>query len=182
MFWPLDPRPEDIKLPDIAHALACVNRYNGHAPEPYSVAQHSVLVSRRAYSLSAGMLEAERINVARWGLLHDAAEAYIGDMPKPLKSQPEMVEFRRCEEKIMRAVAERFGLVGEEPPDVKQADLDLLVSEAAQFFPEVTRPAPWHVLGAVLDPVRFDVRPLPWKQARAEFARAFAQLWPELHR
>jgi hypothetical protein len=73
-FWPLDPRVEDVHLEDIAHALSNVCRYTGHVREFYSVAEHSVHVSWSC--------EPED---ALWGLLHDASEAYLADMARPVK-------------------------------------------------------------------------------------------------
>lgn len=73
-FYPLDPRPEDIDIADIASALSKLCRYTGHTKTFYSVAQHCVLVST--------LVPEEH---ARWGLLHDASEAYTGDMSRPMK-------------------------------------------------------------------------------------------------
>lgn len=175
-FWPLDPRPEEIRIVDIAHALACTNRYGGHAPYPYSVAQHSVLVLHRARELGLGLVTPEEdLNVARWALLHDAAEAYIGDMVRPLKRTPEMAPFREAEARIVQAVAQRFGLVGDEPWQVKQADLDLLTTEAAVFFPEAGRPLPWGRMGVRLD---LPMAQIDWTQAKAAFLDHFHALWP----
>lgn len=73
-FYPFSPAPEEVKTKDIAHALANICRFNGHTRGFYSVAAHSVHVSRLVPPEFA--LEA---------LLHDAAEAYVGDMVRPLK-------------------------------------------------------------------------------------------------
>lgn len=127
-FWPFDPLPSEIEIEDIAHALSLQCRFNGHIREFYSVAQHSVLVS--------AIIESAH---ARWGLLHDAAEAYIGDMVRPLKiGQP---DFRCVEAAVMAAVCARFGLQPEEPPEVKQADDILLMTERRDLL--VAPPAPW---------------------------------------
>ena len=73
-FWPLDPRPEEVRIEAIAHQLGNLCRFNGACKVFYSVAQHSVLVS---------YLVSKRYALA--GLLHDAAEAYLGDVIRPLK-------------------------------------------------------------------------------------------------
>lgn len=107
-----------ISLHDIAHSLALINRFNGHTVRPISVAEHSIGV--------ALMVPAEH----RLGaLLHDAAEAFVGDMAAPLKKLcPGFVEI---EELAHKAVAERFGLSGAalQTPEIRQADLDALVTE-----------------------------------------------------
>lgn len=148
-FFPLSPRPEDIDLEDVAHALAYQTRYTGHAPEAYTIAQHSVLVSARAAELVQkrnGTVDEVR-SAALWGLLHDASEAYIVDVPRPIK--PMLTNYRELEEKVMQAVAARFALPSTVLPEVKLADNDALVTEAHFFFPEAKRPAPWSVVGEV---------------------------------
>lgn len=120
-FWPLDPRPEEVEIADIAHALAMTCRYRGHCTRFYSVAEHSVLVSRH--------VPAEH---ALWGLLHDAAEAYSADIPRPLKR--ELAGWPDIEERILRAVCVRFGLPPEEPDCVKAADAALLSDERAALM------------------------------------------------
>ncbi len=87
MFYPLDPHPEDVHIVDIAHALANICRFGGHAKRFYSVAQHSVLVSR--------IVEPED---ALHGLMHDAAEAYVGDVVRPIKHMPGMAAYHAAEQ------------------------------------------------------------------------------------
>lgn len=114
---PISPDPHSIRLADIAHALSLICRWGGHCKEFYSVAQHSVIVS---YICPP--------SIAKWGLLHDAAEAYIGDMTRPLKLQ--MPAFRDAETTVMRAVATAFSLPWPEPEGLKEWDNILQVLEA----------------------------------------------------
>lgn len=118
-FYPLDPDPSEINPWDIAHALANICRWGGHCKTFYSVAQHSLWVSK--------LVSPEN---RKWALLHDAAEAYIGDMVWPLKHYGDFAaEFRAAEQRIMAAICERFHLPLEMPEEVKTADLIMLVTE-----------------------------------------------------
>ncbi len=104
-FWPNDPRPEDVNIHDIAHALSNQCRWSGHSDQFYSVAQHSALVFdviARRYPVFVEMQAA--------ALLHDAAEAYVIDVPHPVKRQPEMEWYRHMERRVTDAVSERFGI------------------------------------------------------------------------
>ena len=118
-FWPLLPNPADILIADIAHALAHQCRFGGHASKFYSVAEHSVHVSRLCPAQDA-----------LWDLLHDASEAYLVDLPRPLKRLPEFAPYREAERRLQRAVAERFGLAPEQPASVMAADDTMLWIEA----------------------------------------------------
>lgn len=113
---PFDLRPEDIDPEEIARALSNLCRFGGHLKQFYSVAQHSVLV--------ASVLPDD---LAFVGLLHDATEAYCGDMVRPIKSR--MPEYKLLESSIWRVIAERFGLPLELPPEVKVADDRVLMTE-----------------------------------------------------
>jgi hypothetical protein len=118
-FWPLDPNPEKILIADIAHALAHQCRFGGHASKFYSVAEHSVHVSHLCLP-----------EHALWGLLHDASEAYLVDLPRPLKLLPEFAVYREAERRLQRAVAARFGLPPDQPAKVTEADDTMLWIEA----------------------------------------------------
>ncbi len=115
-FWPLDPRPEEIDIIDIAHSLSMMCRYGGHTSRFYSVAEHSVLVSIKAKPMNA-----------LWGLLHDASEAYAVDIPRPLKRY--LSGYAAIENSIMRAVCERFGLDPTPPAEIKEIDDRIIEDE-----------------------------------------------------
>ncbi len=105
----LYPRPQDICIEDIAHHLSMTCRYQGAVHRFYSVAEHSVLVS---YMVPK--------KYAFYGLMHDAQEAYVGDMPTPLKRN--MPEFQEIEDRNWKAVAIEFVLPIALPFEVKAAD------------------------------------------------------------
>lgn len=109
---PLRIRPSDIEIEDIAHALARICRYGGHVSGFYSVARHSLLVAEH--------VETEH---ALYGLLHDASEAYIGDVITELKHADDMSLYRSLETRVMSKIAERFGLNHPFPASVKEADV-----------------------------------------------------------
>ncbi|MFH1495895.1 MAG: phosphohydrolase, partial [Pseudomonadota bacterium] len=94
-FYPLEPRIDDVAIEDIAHGLAYQCRFNGQTSAFYSVAQHSLIVAS---------LVPEELRFA--ALLHDAAEAYLGDMVKPLKVL--LPSFSEIEDSVTRIIGERF--------------------------------------------------------------------------
>ena len=108
-FHPLNPDPELIEIEDIAHSLSLQCRYNGHCHDFYSVAEHSVRLSQVVPTEDA-----------LWGLLHDAAEAYFSDLPRPIKNQ--FPKFRELEDALLEMIMHRFGLGPKMPPAVKKAD------------------------------------------------------------
>ena len=114
----INPSAADISIFDIAHALSCEARFNGHTREFYSVAQHSVFVSRNVPPGHA--LEA---------LLHDAAEAYLKDMPKPLKML--LPSYQKLEQRMDSVIRAKYGL----PPTMSRevADADDLALGVESF-------------------------------------------------
>lgn len=161
-FWPLDPRAEEIQIKTIAHALSLQCRFGGHCRDFYSVAEHSVRVSRACDPEDA-----------LWGLLHDAAEAFLCDLPRPVKVQPEYAPYREHEAAIMRAVCEAFDLPYEMPPSVKLADERLLATEARDLIgPECL--TQWNLRYPPLE-----TRLSPWKDwwtAKRLFLERFREL------
>lgn len=95
---PFCPSPEEIAIDDIARSLAQQCRFLGHTDAHYSIAQHCVLVS-----------ELVPARDALWGLLHDASEAYLGDLPAPIKREPEMSIYRIAEDRLLACIARKFG-------------------------------------------------------------------------
>jgi len=100
-FHPREPGPDDFDIRDVAHALSLLCRFNGHCRTFYSVAEHSVRVSRICPPAAA-----------LWGLLHDLGEAYVGDLPRPLK--PLMPRFEEIEATVRSAdeIAADLGPLG----------------------------------------------------------------------
>jgi hypothetical protein len=120
-FYPLAPSPDDVDPIDIAHALSLICRYGGHTRRFYSVAEHCVLMS---YEVPA--------EDALWALLHDATEAYVGDMVRPLKHH--MADYIEVEDRVAWAISERFDLDPAMPASVKAADNRILLDERAALL------------------------------------------------
>jgi hypothetical protein len=159
--YPLAPKHADFCVEDIAHALSNICRFGGHCREFYSVAEHSVLVSQ--------ICDKED---ALWGLLHDASEAYLGDIVRPLKYQPEMQAYRELEIETQHVICEVFGLHPNQPPSVTRADNVALATEGRDLMS----------LGAlgtnlIEDPLpNFKVYPLTPRQARQLFLDRYREL------
>ncbi len=155
----LDPHGSDFGIDDVAHALAHVCRYAGQCSGFYSVAEHSLHVSATAtdYQYEA--------------LLHDAAEAFLGDVTRPLKQL--LPDYRRIESTVEDAVAERFGLRPDYRPSVKAADLRVLAAEQLQIMAPGT--ADWAV-AAQIDPAPISVAFLSPPKAKGAFLARYHQL------
>lgn len=122
-FWPMDPRSDEVFIEDIAHSLAMQCRYAGHCLRFYSVAEHSVLMAR--WFIGQGMYEE-----AWQALHHDDPEAYLVDVPRPVK--PFLAGYKEAEHNVWLAVASRFGLPAEISKLVHEADHRILGDERAQ--------------------------------------------------
>jgi uncharacterized protein len=137
IFYPLDPRPGEVSVLDIAHHLSRINRYNGAIiPEHYSVAEHSVLMSIALFRDYNDPL------LSYQALMHDATEAYVGDMVRPLKR--DMPAFEEAEARVWRAIvdsSEVLKLKGDIQgdlyaldPRVVEADSRILLDERSQVM------------------------------------------------
>jgi uncharacterized protein len=124
---------DDIAIEDIAHHLSNICRFNGACHSFYSVAEHSVAVS---YRMSAQSRKPNKL----WGLLHDAAEAYLGDLLDPFKQLPECHRFRKAEEEILWLVAHRYKLPLPIPEVVWVEDKAILQLEFKLFFDDFKLP------------------------------------------
>lgn len=113
---PLNPDPEEIVIEDIAHALSRQCRYNGHCNGFLSVARHSIWVSDLLFN------DGHDPRTQLSGLLHDAAEAYLGDLVRPLKHTPFGQMYLEAEGKIEAVICEKFGVPYPIPEVVMAAD------------------------------------------------------------
>jgi hypothetical protein len=163
---------DDILIEDVAHSLSNQCRWGGHCIEFYPVAQHSVHVAEL-------ILEVSTFMPALWGLLHDASEAYLLDLIRPLKRRPEFAYYRQLEAQVMAVICQKFGLPLEEPSLVTAADNIMLAIEARDLMPAL--------LAADLAPTlellpphsqwrKTSVRPMGPREAKKAFLDMFAIL------
>lgn len=124
----LAPQQNSIHILDIAHALSNLCRFGGHTDLFYSVAEHSIVVSYIMEELF------ERPDLAGVALMHDASEAYLTDMQRPVKVLPEFEIFKRVEEGLEAAIAEKFGIPHPLPTEVKRADNVALIAEVRRLM------------------------------------------------
>ena len=157
-FWPLDPRADEVDIIDIAHALSQLCRFGGHTRTFYSVAEHCVRVSIACHPTDALA-----------GLLHDAAEAYVVDVPRPIKRN--LIGYREIEGAVHRAICERFNIDYGMPGSVHVADNQLLATEARDLMslpPNAWAPMP--------PPLSHVIVPLPAPRAKDWFLARFRAL------
>lgn len=157
----LDPESSDFTIEDIAAGLSKTCRYAGQCDAFYSVAEHSLLVSEilPQYAFEA--------------LMHDAAEAFIGDVTRPLKQL--LPEFKRIEARVEQAIFERFGVPTPISKEVKQADLRVLAAEQMQLMPPET--SRW-IFSDRVEPAPVVIRRLDPVDAREAFLARYHELAP----
>jgi 5'-deoxynucleotidase YfbR-like HD superfamily hydrolase len=168
----LNPQVDSIKIEDIAHSLSLICRFNGHCDYFYSVAQHCVHVS---YQLPFGM--------ELQGLLHDAPEAYVGDVVGPLKGAMRMLpvellnhmsQFDIIEERWALAVGAAFELeLVDLPAEVKEADARMLVTERRDIFAKCPL---WPPRAEDAKPYDFKIAVWEPRQAEETFLQRFHEL------
>lgn len=160
-FWPLDPRPDDIDILDIAHALSLCCRFAGHCKWHYSVAQHSVYVSDMC-----------KRDLRLAGLLHDAAEAYLGDLVTPVKRHSVLGdEYKLVELRLMEAVAVRFAIPHATFAMIKEVDVRMLMTEKRDVLKQglswATNAEPYEAI---------TVTEMEWQDAKALYLETFYEL------
>jgi len=156
----LEPDPMHVNIGEIAHALSHICRFTGHVRTFYSVAQHSYHASYlvdREYALQA--------------LLHDAAEAYIGDVASPLKRL--LPDYKAIEERVESAVFQHFKLPAVLHPSVKQADLIMLATEQHDLMPQ--HDDQWASIKGI-EPMPHPLVPMPPQTARYAFLDRYFEL------
>lgn len=146
----------------IAHALSNICRFTGHVIEFYSVAQHSVMVSR--------LVPPEH---ALAGLMHDAAEAFIGDVSSPLKAM--LPEYKAIEKRVEAAVFGSFGLPALLDPCVKHADLVMLATEKRDLMPQRAELGGWECIAGI-EPMPEILVAMSSLAARRAFLARFEEL------
>lgn len=153
------PEACEITIEDIAHGLAMTCRFAGQCSRHYSVAQHSVHLSH--------IVPPEH---AYQGLMHDASEAVVGDMAKPLKTM--LPEYSVIEKRAEAAIFKRFNVATPLPPTIKEADIQMLVTEQRQLMKnrddwEYTRGR---------RPLDFVIPAWSPEEAKAQFLARYAEL------
>ncbi|MBN1477694.1 HD domain-containing protein [Candidatus Sumerlaeota bacterium] len=176
-LWPLDPRPEEIRIGDVAQGLSHLCRFGGQCRVFYSVAQHSVFVAEICAELARDLdPEAQRLNTLA-GLLHDAPEAFIADVPRPVKNH--LPPFHEIEARLWDVCARKWGLADPESGEplydvdlVRCGDDTALITEKRDLMAVEMR---WG-LEDHLTPLARRVEPVPPEEARAMFLAEFERL------
>lgn len=167
-FYLAQPSPADVDIIDIARALSHLCRFTGHCKRLYTVADHSVRVARLVENWTGSHRQAFE------ALLHDASEAYLGDVNTPLKNTDALAGYRVIEARLQTAIAQRFSVTFQQSDVIKFADKVMLVTEARDLLPEVTD------FGHGLDPLPEKIEPWTPEKARIEFLGDFIRFYSSL--
>ncbi|MDF7810480.1 hypothetical protein [Hymenobacter sp. YC55] len=164
-FDPFNPSPAKIKIEDIAHALANQCRFSGHTKQFYSVAQHCVEVASRVAPEYQGL-----------ALMHDASEAYLADLPRPLKAMDQFQFYRDAEKVLQATINHKFGLTPTVAAKlaIKTMDLQVLLMEVGLVMGPCN--VPWNDASlALVDPAprRVGWKPLSPGAAKRDFLNVF---------
>jgi hypothetical protein len=162
-FYPFNPKPEDINIQDIAHALSMKCRFTGHCRNFYSVAEHSYYVS----------VLCEKKH-AFYGLLHDAAEAYLPDVARPLKDY--INGFRQIEDNILAVIYNKYGLKDIFPSEIKEVDTRLCITEGRDLMPDISD---WKIKAKPYD---LKIRGFLPSDARSLFLSKFYELHKKMEK
>uniref|UniRef100_A0A6M3JGC0 Phosphohydrolase n=1 Tax=viral metagenome TaxID=1070528 RepID=A0A6M3JGC0_9ZZZZ len=149
-FHFLNPQPGEICIEDIAHALALTCRFGGHCREFYSVAEHSYRVA---------MIVDKKDKLA--ALLHDAHEAYLHDVPRPIKH--DIIGYADIADRIQKVIHKSFSAIVYYPDHLKFADDVLLATEARDIM---TTTQDWAELPMSLT---LKIQPTNWRLAEKIF-------------
>lgn len=161
-FWPMDPKSNEVCIRDIAHSLSLQCRYAGHCRRFLSVAEHSVHIARWLVVVAP--------EAALWGLLHDASEAYLVDIPRPVK--PSLTGYKAAEANVMAAICARFGLPIDMPAVVHEADDRIIADELVNLVPMA-----WHARHD--NPLNVTLQFWSPEEAEIEFLETFRALTGE---
>lgn len=165
-FFLFDPRAEDVCIEDIAHALSLLCRYAGHCRSFYSVAEHSLLVE--------SAMKTNDVRMRLGALLHDAAEAYLVDVPRPLKRH--LLPYGEIELNVEVAIADKFDLYWPiKQPAIAALDNRILLDERAQIMTPTSHD--WNIDGR---PIGVEIKGHHPQLAESLFLRRFNELWEGL--
>lgn len=172
-FWPLDPRREDVNIETIARSLSNTCRWTGHLDDFYSVAEHCI---RMVDLIEKEDEEGHDPDYLLTALLHDAPEAYLSDIARPVKHDPRFSAYKEFESTLENVIFARYGLTSKYMPLVKYWDDLLLVTEARDLV-GVDTAKEWSAPLCYVKPLKTIITPNPYnKMVRNQFLNKFREI------